>query len=85
MRRIIAIFAIIVLSCAPSFASEPLPSFAKYVCEGNHFRALVPSAWTRSDRNPPYADMTRVAGAKFEGPPNSEGGACIGRAILVQR
>jgi hypothetical protein len=23
--------------------------------------------------NPPYADITRVAGAKFEGPPNGEG------------
>jgi len=71
MRRIIAIFAIIVLSCAASFASEPLPTFEKYVCDGNHFCALVPSKWTRSDRNPPYADMTRVAGATFEGAPAS--------------
>jgi hypothetical protein len=56
-----------------SFAGEPLPAIEKYVCEGNYFRALVPSTWMRSDRNPPYADMTRVAGAKFEGPPNDEG------------
>jgi len=73
MRRIIVILAMLVLSCAPSFATEPLTSFEKYLCEGNCFRALVPSAWTRSDRNAPYGDMTRVAGAKFDGPPNSEG------------
>jgi hypothetical protein len=73
MQRIIVILAILALSCAASFAAEPLPPFEKYTCEGSYFRALVPSTWTRSDGNAPYADMTRVVGAKFEGPPNSEG------------
>jgi len=44
MRRMIVILAILVITCAPSFASEPLPNFEKHVCEGNHSRALVPSA-----------------------------------------
>jgi hypothetical protein len=61
------------LSFSPSFAAVPLTSFEIYVCEGNYFRALAPSAWVRSDRNPPYADFARVAGEKFEGPPNGEG------------
>lgn len=73
MQRIIVILVIIVLSCVPSFAAGSLPPFEKYTCEGSFFSALVPSTWTRSDRNAPYADMTRVAGAKFDGPPNSEG------------
>jgi hypothetical protein len=68
---IVLLLALVQLSSL-SFAGEPLSAFEKYVCEGNHFRALVPSAWMRSSRNPPYADMTQVAGAKFEGPPNSE-------------
>jgi hypothetical protein len=72
MQRMIVILAIMALSSSPPFASEPLPPFAKYTCEGFYFRALVPSTWMRSDRNPPYADMTRVAGAKFEGTPNGE-------------
>ena len=66
MQRMIFILAILVLSSSPSFATEPITSFEKYTCEGSYFRALVPSTWMRSDRNPPYADMTRVAGAKFE-------------------
>jgi hypothetical protein len=73
MERMIVILAIMVLSFSPSFAAEPLPPFEKYTCEGNYFRALIPSTWMRSDRNAPYADMTRVAGAKFEGPMNDTG------------
>lgn len=71
MQRMIVILAIMVLSPSPSFAAEP-PPFEKYTCEGSYFRALVPSTWTRSDRTAPYADMTRVAGTKFDGPPNSD-------------
>jgi hypothetical protein len=73
MQRIILILTIMVLTSAPSFSAEQPTLFEKYVCEGNYFRALVPSPWTRSDRNAPYADMTRVAGAKFEGPMNDAG------------
>jgi hypothetical protein len=73
MQRIIATLVIIALSCVPSFATESLPPFEKYTCEGSFFRALVPSTWTRSDRDAPYADMTQVAGSKFDGPPNGEG------------
>jgi len=73
MLRMVVIFALMVLSSSPSIAAEPLPAFERYACEGDYFRALVPSSWTRSDRNAPYADMTRVAGARFEGPPTGEG------------
>jgi hypothetical protein len=73
MQRMTLILTTMVLFSSPLFAAEPLPSYTRYVCEGNYFRALVPSAWKRSDRNPPYADMTRVAGAMFEGPMNDAG------------
>jgi hypothetical protein len=43
------ILAVLVLSSSPSYAAEQLTSFEKYVCEGNYFRALVQSAWVRSD------------------------------------
>ena len=55
MQRMIVILAIMALSSSPPFAVEPLPPFEKYMCEGFYFRALVPSTWMRSDRNPPYA------------------------------
>jgi len=71
MQRLILV--IMVLPSSPSFAAEPLTSFEKFVCEGNYFRALVPSSRMCSDRNPTYAEMTRVARAKFEDPPNGEG------------
>ena len=72
MQRMI-VFVLAALLCAPfALAGEPLPAFEKYTSEGNRFRALVPSGWTRSGRNAPYADMTPVAGARFDGPPTGE-------------
>ncbi len=71
MKRI-ALFLFLVLLSAPAYSGEGLPEFRTYACEGGHFRALVP-AWTRSVQNAPYADMTRVAGARFDGPPTGEG------------
>lgn len=73
MQRMIVFVLTAVLCSSLSAAGETLPAFEKYVCEGSLFRALVPAAWTRSGKNLPYADMTRVVGAKFEGPLNDEG------------
>lgn len=73
MLRRIVMLAVMALLSSPASASEPLPAFEKYQCEGDHFRSQVPTGWTRSVRTAPYADMTRVAGARFDGPPTGEG------------
>jgi len=73
MHQLLVILALLVISSSPAFSAEPVSPFETFVCEGNHFRARVPSAWMRSERNAPYADMTRVAGARFDGPPTEEG------------
>ena len=73
MRRTIVLFLVVVGCSSIAFAAPPLPAFEHYVCDGGHFRALVPAGWERSARTAPYADMTPVAGARFGGPPNGKG------------
>ncbi len=73
MNRIIMLVLLVLLSPCSASSAEKLPPFENYTCEGNFFHALVPAGWPRSLETAPYGDMTRVAGASFDGPATGEG------------
>ena len=68
MTRIILCVVTAVFSALAVSAGEGPPSYTPYQAEDGSFHAHVPASWTRSDRTPPYADMTKTAGAEFAGP-----------------
>ena len=72
MQHMIVLMFAAVLSVPFAFAEGSYPATERYLCDGGSFRAQVPVTWKRSDHAPPYADMTKVSGAKFVGPADAD-------------